>query len=400
MEDKKIKILIDLGVKYTKIGLAGEAEPRKILPMPKLFNNQEFFEDKKSSVNMLYYLKNYLEIKLAIEEFASDLIINNVLQVRKNTRDKNLKCFFLIENDLKKEIKEIFLAFIKYIYITFPCVLSFIVIPKNICPIFVSSFCSGLILNCGYLYSTVTVVDNGISIYSKQVSIGSCDIQKYLYNLIINDEKGIEEIEDKDSFKKNLAKYIEDILARVNYIMSRKVSEEYKKLPIDDPKTRGKESYVNIYFYKDLPTFKLSFNSRVILGEKLFGENSENNLAYIILSTLLNKVPCEIRKKISSNIILCGGLTMMNGFYQRMMDELNYNIEKKEFDKLMSIKDDINIHKIIFPRNCLSWIGASLLLNYDNLNFNGREINRKETDIINKDTVDVELKSLIDGTKS
>ena len=63
----------------------------------------------------------------------------------------------------------------------------------------------------------------------------------------------------------------------------------------------------------------MSFNSRIIVGEKLFGANSEDNLAYLVLKILLEKVPCEIRRKVGSNIILSGGITMINGFYQRFV---------------------------------------------------------------------------------
>ena len=179
--------------------------------------------------------------------------------------------------------------------------------------------------------------------------------------------------------------------------MNKKVSEEYKQVN----KEKEKQMYMNYSFYDDLPAFNISFNSRVIIGEKLFGSNREDNLAYGVLKTMLEKVPCEIRRKIGSNIILSGGLTMLNGFYQRFLDEINYIANNsQEFIRLKGIKDDLHVHKIIFPRNILTWVGASLFLNFNNLNCNGNEINREESrESFAKDMIETEIVNLLDNLR-
>ena len=396
MEVKTKKIIIDFGVRFTKVGFEGDSEPRKILATPSLVNLEDYFEEKTTNYNILSYLKNSLETKLQIEEFAC-YIINDVLQIFKTDSKFKLICIILFDLDLKDNFKEIYLSFIKYIYETFPFISSIKIIPKNIFPVFVSGFFSGIILNSGYLFTTVTVVNNGLSAYSKKIGLGACDIQKMLFNMILNDKKGMEivRISEQESFKKNLVKHIDDILIRVSYIMNKTVSEEYKKTE------NLKEMYSNVSFYEDLPAFNISFKSRIIVGERLFGENSEENLAYIILKTLLEKVPCEIRRKIGSNIILSGGLTMLNGFYKRFLDEISFIVNNNpEFLRLKGIKDDLHVHKIIFPRNILTWVGASLFLNLNNTNFEGNEINRNENEEnVNKDTIVTELVSLLDNLR-
>lgn len=396
MEVKTKKIIIDFGVRFTKVGFEGDSEPRKILATPSLVNLEDYFEEKTTNYNILSYLKNSLETKLQIEEFAC-YIINDVLQIFKTDSKFKLICIILFDLDLKDNFKEIYLSFVKYIYETFPFISSIKIIPKNIFPVFVSGFFSGIILNSGYLFTTVTVVNNGLSAYSKKIGLGACDIQKMLFNMIINDKKGMEivRISEQESFKKKLVKHIDDILIRVSYIMNKTVSEEYKKTE------NLKEMYSNVSFYEDLPAFNISFKSRIIVGERLFGENSEENFAYIILKTLLEKVPCEIRRKIGSNIILSGGLTMLNGFYKRFLDEISFVVNNNpEFLRLKGIKDDLHVHKIIFPRNILTWVGASLFLNLNNTNFEGNEINRNENEEnVNKDTIETELVSLLDNLR-
>lgn len=193
---------------------------------------------------------------------------------------------------------------------------------------------------------------------------------------------------------------MDDILVRVAYIMNKKVSNEYKFI-LSEKKENEKEIYSNVSFYDDLPAFNISFNSRVIVGEKLFGDNSEDNLSFIVLKTILEQVPCEIRRKIGSNIILSGGMTMLNGFYQRFVDEINFiATNNPEFSRLKGIKSDLHIHKIIFPRNILTWVGASLFLNFNNLNFVGNEINRNESEnISDKESVETAISNLLDNLR-
>ena len=396
MEEKNKKIIIDFGIRFTKVGFEEDSEPRKIIPTPQLVNLEEYFEETTQNFNILSYLKNSPEIKLKIEEFAC-FIIRDVLQIFKTDSRSKLICIILFDLDLKDNFKEIYLSFIKYIYETFPFISSIKIIPKNIFPIFVSGFFSGIILNSGYLFSSVTVVNNGLSLYSKKVGLGSCDLQKMLYHIILNDKKGMDPVPiDKQLiFKKKLINHMDDILVRISYIMNKKVSDEYKK-EIDQQK---KVIYSNFSYYDDLNPFNISFNTRVIVGEKLFRENSEENLAYIVLKTLLENVPCEIRRKIGSNIILSGGLTMLNGFYQRFVDEISFVMNNnQEFLRLKGIKDDLHVHKIIFPRNILTWVGASLFMNFKDINFSENEINRDDKKE-NKDLVETELINLIDNLR-
>ena len=403
------KIIIDFGINYTKVGFGGESEPIKILKTPSLINLEEFFQEKSDNINILSYLKSSSQKKLEIEELASN-IINETLQLYKSDQKYIYHCYILFDLDLKESFREIFTAFIKYIFESFLFISSIKIIPKNIFPVFVSGFYSGIILNCGYAFSTVTVVNNGLCVISKKIGYGSCDMQKMLYNIIINDVKngnnGNKFDEKKlEILQKNIIQYIDDIMVRISYILNRKVSQEYKQQISSGEEVKEKEVFTKIGFYYDLPLFKIDFNTRIIVGEKLFGENSENNFAYIVLKTLAEDVPCEIRKKIGSNIILSGGLTMLEGFYQRFLDEINFIADNnREFLRLKGIRKDLRVHRIIYPRNLLTWVGASLFFGNNRNNFQGNEINREvkedgEKKIVNKKMDNDELNKLFDNLK-
>ena len=123
MEVKTKTIIIDFGVRFSKVGFEGDSEPRKIIPTPSLINLEDFFEEKSKNFNILSYLKNSAETKLEIEEFAC-FIINDVLQIYKTDSKFKLICIILLDLDLKDNFKEIYLSFVKYIYETFPFISS------------------------------------------------------------------------------------------------------------------------------------------------------------------------------------------------------------------------------------------------------------------------------------
>ncbi len=71
------------------------------------------------------------------------------------------------------------------------------------------------------------------------------------------------------------------------------------------------------------------------------------------------------------------------------MEEIQYILDKNkepesEFFELLGIRNDIKIHKILFPRNNLSWIGCSLLFNLDSLNIKHLTITRDDLENENK----------------
>lgn len=371
---KKDTVIIDFGLKYTKVGFEWEPEPRKILLTPNLFNISNFYENTIPKTNIMLYRKDFVDVKYQIEEFI-EYIIDFVLQISPQQKEKYI-CLMLIDFNTKDKFIETYELFADTI-LSYDVISIFRVLPKNVFPIFVTGFASGLILNCGYAYTTITVVNQGVSIYSTDLSVGVCLLEKKLKKLILEDKNGIKGIPEDNinNFSDKLNQFIEDILIRTTVIVNKKVSNELKE---KENSLKGPNDYTKISCYKDLPEFSLSFENRVNIGEEIFDQEREVNLAYEVLNILCNKVPCEIRKKISSNIVLSGGMTMLFGFFNRFNDEIKDLVKLKEFKKIQFIKDAIKVHKVIFPRNSLTWIGASLIMNFEKLNFSGRQITKDD----------------------
>ena len=162
MESESLQIIIiDFGLNFTKVGFGGESEPVKILKTPSLINLEDFFKDKSEKKDILSFLNTSNNKRLEIEEFFT-YIINEVLLVYMKLQKKTVNLYILFNLDLKENFRDILIGLLKYIFESFIFIASIKILPKNILPVFVSGFYSGIILNCGFSFSTITVVNNGL----------------------------------------------------------------------------------------------------------------------------------------------------------------------------------------------------------------------------------------------
>lgn len=381
-------IIFELGAKYTKIGFGNDSDPRKILLTPEFFNYNNYIDDPIKERNIFYYIKDFLDVKYKIEEFIQYIFIM-VLQIKKVLREKNYTCLLLIDFDLKKKMQKLIKEIIKAL-LSYSVISTVRIAPKNIFPIFASGYGSGIIVEGGYLRSTITAMNNGVEIAKVDIDLGSCYLAKELKKMILEDKEGIQAIKPEllEAFSSELNKHLDDILVRSAVIVNRDLALTIYQ---EESKMKGEKDYTKIDCYDKLSEFQLSFLNRVKIGEKLFDKMDEYNISYQLLDFIQKKIPNEIRKKLVSNIVLSGGLTMLFGFYRRFCEEITARIQELEFDKLHPLSSAIHVHKIIFPRNCLGWIGASLVMNFDKISSKKYEINKDENGIFNK-----EISSLFD----
>jgi len=66
--DRQMNIILDFGVKFSKIGYAGEIEPRKIIKTPALFDYENFFNES-------------VKYKMQLSEQSPDIYENLKLNV-------------------------------------------------------------------------------------------------------------------------------------------------------------------------------------------------------------------------------------------------------------------------------------------------------------------------------
>lgn len=399
--DKVSTIIIDYGIKYTKVGFSLESEPREIIPSLNFYDFEQFHienmenigkesireDNQKGDKNINYYKKEITkEITNQIDEFINN-ILSNILQLQKKRREKSYHCMLLFNFSLYIDsFMNIFIE--KLLDSQLICIVK--VLNSNETPIYTSGFTTGLIVNMGHLNTQITTMINGL-LYKKgnvNLNMSTLELEKELMKNIFHENKtnpikssknlinniSLSQINEND-FKNKLLPYINDLVVKSIIVLNRHMSNEVYSS--EKYSLSFKEEANKIDNYKNLPTIYISLYSRICLGEEYFN-NKEENLAERILYSIISS-PCEYRENLIGNIILSGGNSMSLGLYKRLSEEIIYEIENnKEYSCLLPLKEKVNIHKILFPRNCLSWIGASLISNFEDIKYEGISIHRDD----------------------
>jgi actin-related protein 10 len=430
--DKASNIIIDLGLKLTKIGIGSESEPRKIISTPQFFDYEKFIKDDSKKqldlaeenkkltsdsleennlnnlnnqplsspnytnflssnyITLLGYKKDLQKLKFPLESFIYN-ILYTILQLKKQQRDKNYNCLLILDFSLHPILTDIYELIVKLI-LENPLISQIKLLPKSFLPIFTTGFSSGIVIDVGYLSTSIVPINNGTPYLNKSVSldIGSCHLEKLLNRSIIEENiispiGKMRKIKNVENFCNNLPKYLDDLVVRSTVVVNKKLS-----ILLAEGNSEGglknETDYSKVDYCKDLQDFSISFSTRVKLGEKFFedinGGDGEINICYSLLKVILS-LSNEDRRKLSGNIILSGGGSMLMGFYRRFIDEIVFLLDCEEFGELKEIKDSIKVHKILFARNCLTWIGASLMSSFEKLNLKQMTIVKEDFDVKN-----------------
>lgn len=272
------------------------------------------------------------------------------------------------------------------------------IIPKNILPIFVTGYSSGIVVDIGYIFTTITPINMGFPFINKTeiVSVGAVELERTLKRFITNDNVlyAKKKIKNADAFNNNVISCLNDLLPRSALCVNKNLSILLKD-PKEEAKIKNDSDNSKIDFYHNLPDFQISFLSRINIGEKLFGEfeNDSTNIAYSFMQVLL-RLTSEDRKKLCQNVILCGGVSMLLGVQKRFMEEVEMLFDHPEFKILQPFKSLFKLHKIIFPRNCVTWIGGSLISNFERLNFKHLTLTKEDMDVQEAVTTENPLKKI------
>jgi actin-related protein len=237
-----------------------------------------------------------------------------------------------------------------------------------------------------YSQTTISVINNGMIQYTKYCNFSAWEIEKTLKNCLILDNvtSTKKKIKQPELLPCQISPILGDLVARSSLCVSRAISKTLFEDPKQLSKIKNDNDYSKIDFYPNIQDFYISYISRISLGESFF-QSDENNLAYQLM-TVLMEIPCEDRTRLCQNVILSGGMSMILGLNKRLGEEIDSMFDKKEFEILLPLRNVVRLHKILFPRNCLNWIGLSLISNFDKLNLKHLTLNKEEftTENLNK----------------
>ncbi|CAB4069590.1 ACTR10 [Lepeophtheirus salmonis] len=281
---EKHAVVLDVGSAYTKLGYAGEYQPRKIIPSPK-----NLFKGNKISDNELY------------DEFVSFIHSLYFEHLLINPKDRRV---VIVESVIGyARFRNIFA---RVLFKHFE-VLSVLFAPSHLMPLFLLGIRSGLVLDVGYSEAELIPVYEGVPILKawQALPLASEVVQKSLKNALDDQDDAIS------------SWVIEDIAVRFCFVANYKRGQE-----IQNAKFEGKP------FQKSIAsnlTYPIKGNKVIQVSGDIRESVCEDNDRLSIPTMILDShylLFHRYQKTFSREYCVFGGCTQIPGFKSRVIKEI------------------------------------------------------------------------------
>ncbi|VUZ44935.1 unnamed protein product [Hymenolepis diminuta] len=356
MIGEKTPIVFDLGTAHLKIGFAGEANPRFILPSPFStmdFANVNLFESLKELFHRLcykYLIVNPKERRVVIVESV------------------------MMPTSLRQSVADVLFRHFEVPSILFA--------PSHLVALFTLGVSTGLVLDCGFTEALILPVYEGYTLLNAWHSapLGSKRIQKELkkqlreHAFVNADEAGTERLKltgvpNFDPDRDITPSALEDIIVRACFVSPMERAAAWQRWA-EAPDTTEPPKYASETFTCPLGggagrgplLVYMPSRLRESVVEMLF--TSHNDLDGIsITSMFLNCLlmcPIDCRMTLVQNIVCIGGTTMLPGFIQRLNEELKQSLDLPEYSPLKALKEHVKFHQPPSKPNYTAWLGGAI----------------------------------------
>ncbi|CEF69102.1 Actin-related protein 10 [Strongyloides ratti] len=350
----KTAIVLEFGNRLTKVGIAGEFRPRRVIRSEVTLPNEieptnvfsnEYSDEKQKKVLTAFIRKIAFNVLILPFKDRSFVVVFRTLE--------NDRLQYIITDILKNN--KIFNAQeVKFI-------------PSQIAAT-IGSYCAevGLVVDIGYEFASIfPVIHNCILFHEGEISL-SCSkkLEERVRELLIKYGSvrihGTKEIKNIDNDILDIldkTKTYEDICNKYLFVTTLERSRKLDKYEDLQPQPKGFEMIL-----KDF-TLVVPGCLRELAAEILFTTTDDSmSIPEAILEVITN-CPIDFRKLLFERLIICGGVAELPGFLGRIKAELLDAITSSEYIKLSKL----NVPKFIqYPNSkipfglVINWIGGSL----------------------------------------
>ena len=257
---------------------------------------------------------------------------------------------------------------------------SVLFIPSHLASIYTLGITTGLVLDCGYSDCQIMPIAEGV------ILDGLCDfvnlggkrlhreieklIKKHALISIGNVKTPFAQVTPQPRLSEEI---LEDIKIRCCFVTTFDRSRAYNKELAEKKLEYG--TCDDSLTFKFAPDINYNLDDSILLHipgfvremafECLFIDrvDSQQALPNLILNTML-KCPIDYKKTLAENVVLIGGTCMLNGFKNRLVNEINYLLGSEEYAEKFIVKK-LKYHVPPSKDNYTAWLGASIFGSLD-----------------------------------
>lgn len=364
LNEKNI-VVLEIGRRYTRCGLAGEPSPRAIIKSAVHQSNDELL--------YLHEIQDSAILESNLGTFMETIYFNHLAVTPKEKKVVIVESVFC-----KSSFKN---ALTKVLFDQFN-VPSLMFVPDHLMALSTLGLTSGLILDLGSEEAiSIAVIERVTLLNGAQISsLAAKSLDDRIKSVLIKNnehlsdfltDETVEDIRVKSCFVAPYERAIEITQKRFKEHHSK--HEETLKTIEDDNIEKSLEEISRDYLLCDpddgSPTsiqFCLGGNRMIIIPgnlregacEMLFEiYGHEHSLVTMLMETIL-MAPIDCRKLLCENIVVIGGLANLPGLEHRLAKELKSLELKTRFQS--KTPDIFRFHKLVCPKNYVCWLGASM----------------------------------------
>ncbi len=317
-------MVLDIGQVFTKAGFSGEGAPRHV------------FKSELGSLSEARNTEQWLEI---VRPYLKRIYFD-ILHVNPTDRRVILCENAFWQHSFKAALVQGFLE-IKAVAVIF--------LPARSLPMYCSGRETGIVVDVGWSDTRVQAVGQGFPLAG---SLQSCGIG--MQSVHARFKQLADEVKEWDELD------LDDMVART--VVVRALSEEEEKRKT----AAGHTDMVDLTVPDTISDVKLekvvvSRNARGGAAEALFGVNEDGqNIAASFLDSLL-RCAVDSRADVVSNVVICGGTSMLPGFHWRFLQEVSLLLGNDKYASLKGLKGKISLTKLAFPQHTALWVSGSLV---------------------------------------
>ncbi|XP_034671008.1 actin-related protein 10 [Drosophila subobscura] len=332
---EKPPIVLDIGNAYTKLGFAGEAYPRKIMPT-------EVVLTTTGITKRLFDYEQKDELYDQIIDFLQTIFFKHLLVSPKERK------FVVVENIFGQTVVRETLA--RALFVHFD-VSSVLFVPAHLIALSTLAVATAVVVDIGYSETSIMPVFSGVQIMSafKDQSYGGSAIHAEIKRQLL--ETGVKESLLTESV-------LEDIKVRTCFVSTMDRAHSRSRGDENAPKPPPSVDYI---ICDNDTMVEVPGLLRETVYEIMFEPNNErDSLPHLILRSILD-CTLDVRKPLVESIFLIGGGSMVQGLLPRLQQELQHLLTNdpyyaERFHGELQFKFFNSIGK----QNFTAWLGGAL----------------------------------------
>lgn len=400
----KPALVIDIGHMYTKCGFAGETGPHSIIPSKLNGNSISSNLSLGRPVNVYDYTlpgkkpstaqsagdfvkpteasKQETVLREILVEFLHK-IYYKILNVNSRERKVIIVESILTPTTFRSVLSEVLLKNFQAISVSF--------ITSHQAAMFTLGISTALVVDCGHFDSQIMPIAENVPIIGlcDYVNLGSKRLHEELKRLVFEYAQVTVQTNERAPFKQYQSQIqltddtLEDILLRCCFVTTHDRSQQFRAELNNNSavylESKSSQDLIDLAAIKfkfaldcdyALPgnvTLHIPGYVREMTCDVLFNDrvDSSQTIPNLILDTLV-RCPIDLKKPLSENVVLMGGLCMLTGFKSRLVSELNHLLRHADLSYASKLSiSQFRFHVPPAQDNYTGWLGGAIFGSLD-----------------------------------